>query len=196
MLLSLTTYISAQEIINNSADFQDPSIIRQQISEIESSPDFFLMNDVKIENIELYIPSEPRDIPEDADWIFEIPVDVKNISSAVEEIVVAVFVFKTEIHDTLMGRSFVRINLVNGAFNGNLIVGVSSERERMLEEYGYVINNSDAKFYHVQLRLLSSGESYFPRNYPAHPPFCMADASQPFRSLINGTLPDEYKSEQ
>jgi hypothetical protein len=194
--LTLTTYITAQEIINNSANFQEPSITKQQISEIESSPDFFLMNDVKIENMDLYVPTEPQDIPEDADWIFEIPVDVKNISSAVEEIVVAVFVFKTEILDTLIGRSFVRINLVNGAFTGKIIVGVSAERERMLEEYGYIINNSEAKLYHIQLRLSSSGESHFPRNYPTHPPFCMADASQPFRSFITGALPEAYKSEQ
>ena len=108
----------------------------------------------------------------------------------------AVFVFKTEIRDTIIGRSFVRIKLVNGAFDGKLIVGVNAERERMLEEYGYIIDNSEAKIYHIQLRLLASGESHFPRNYPAHPSFVMADASQPFRSLITGVLPEVYKSEQ
>jgi hypothetical protein len=135
------------------------------------------------------IPDSP-DIP-DADWVFEVPVSVSNISSEVQRLGCTCEVFKgillsSTIHGennwenkTSFGKNKIRIDLQDGAFQGTVYVGV--------EKKG---NYWEATHYTCWLYLIGPGPDHRwlvpTTNGPVTPEYIQMHSGHPFRPETYG----------
>ena len=86
---------------------------------------------------------DPSTVPEsvplsDADWVFSVPVDIKNMPAEVKGIYVYCYVFSIknrgakppfgheDVH--FYGRAEKTVPLTGGAYQGNVIIGVNAEK--------------------------------------------------------------------
>lgn len=90
------------------------------------------------QNLEAFDPStipESAPIP-DAEYVFEVPVDVKDLSSEVKGLGLHCEIFSWEHHDSwdpdddrstkwTWGDARLRLDLVDGSYNGNASIGVN-----------------------------------------------------------------------
>jgi hypothetical protein len=83
---------------------------------------------------------DPSTIPDaaptpEADWLFEVPIDVEGISPEVQQLGIKceVFRFATNVagdrFKDIAGRAKKKIDLENGAYHGNVLIGVRSRIE-------------------------------------------------------------------
>lgn len=81
---------------------------------------------------------DPSTIPDaaptpDADWLFEVPIDVEGISQEVQQlgVVCEVFEFWVDPYDpthtgkTTYGKNKKKIDLEHGAYHGNVLIGIN-----------------------------------------------------------------------
>jgi hypothetical protein len=95
--------------------------VNQQPQELADTTDYE-------QNLEVFDPSTIPESVANADWIFQVPVNVKNISNVVKEICIICRTLtksnkKREIK--VFGASKKNIQLVNGGFHGDVIIGVN-----------------------------------------------------------------------
>jgi hypothetical protein len=93
------------------------------------------LGDVQEEEPTFFDPgSMPDTVPlSDADWIFEVPINVAGISEEVDQIGIVCKIYKTEVKDTgsvwqlLRGKGKKKIDLESGSYQGNVVFGVQSK---------------------------------------------------------------------
>ncbi|MCF8111665.1 MAG: hypothetical protein K9J85_09280 [Desulfobacteraceae bacterium] len=136
---------------------------------------------------------DPDSIPDsvpvpDANWVFEVPIDVKNLPDNVQRLGITcrVFKFKSitlphEAQRITFGYAKKRVPLVNGAYKGNVIVGVKYDEE--LAHWGeHTPSPHKAEEYECKMYLIGPNNHWErPKNSQASPFWRQADPNQPFR---------------
>lgn len=159
--------ISAQEVQTTSGSVQESNIYDKMQTESDSlslNDLTDLVNQVPAEEWETFDPSaiyNSVDIQE-ADWAFEIPLSVNDIPSIVKYISVATVV-NGSLHSGRtyqLGRTVTKIKLVNGAFNGKILVGINYDRERLEKKFkGHDLpTEQNASSYGVYLTLVDPND--------------------------------------
>ena len=96
--------------------------------------------DIEGDDSEELTAFDPSTIPDaaptpEADWLFEVPIDVEGISEQVQQLGIKCEVFRFERHGgyyskNVFGDGKKKIDLQNGAYHGNVLIGINqSTRE-------------------------------------------------------------------
>lgn len=93
---------------------------------------------------------------------------------------------------TIFGTAGTRIELINGAYIGNIIIGVKYDPKNM-ENPGLPHNT---KRFLVGLYLSDGVSIKYPSRSQCTPLWRMADANQTFDTYDSGDIPERYGSEQ
>ena len=123
----------------------------------------------------------------DADWVFEIPVDVQGISQEARFIYIYSVVYMSELNEESglhtprsLGSSRKTVELENGAYQGDVLVGVNKRRTVTDAEAGQVA------YANIKLYLCTDIDcstfclpSTDPNKFPA---FCRMNPDRPFRT--------------
>lgn len=200
------SYTFAQEIKNTSSNTQESTIYDQMQ---EHSDTVILtpnqLEEILINELEAFdISTIPESVPmPEADWLFEVPVDVKNIPANVQNIGIKTIVhrWKSNVKKGTIdfGISQTKVKLVNGAYKGNVLMGVSYDEELVKRTSGREesIPPSGARGYVCILYVIGSDNSWIRTSKEqTSPAWGMADANQPFVGYFYGVLPREYGSEE
>lgn len=155
----------------------------EQLGDIqEEEPTYFDLNSI------------PDSLPiPDANWVFEVPIDVKNLPDNVQRLGITcrVFKFKSitlphEAQRITFGYAKKRVQLVNGSYKGNVIIGVKYDEE--LAQHGVWTDNAKippphkAEEYECKMYLIGPNNHWEkPKNFQASPFWRQADPNQPFR---------------
>ena len=206
VLLSGTSQTFAQEVQSTSSNTQESTIYDQmqvQSDTIVETPT--QLGDIPLEELEAFDPSTvPESVPiPEADWIFEVPISVKNIPANIQKLGVQVFVYRVgglNGYPIRFGISSTKVQLTNGAFDGNVIVGVSYDEELVIETREPnkgTLPPEKATKYNVNIFLVGPDNSWMrPSLKQVTPAYRIADASQPFIPWINESLPKNYTGNQ
>ncbi|MDM8538048.1 hypothetical protein QUF70_14930 [Desulfobacterales bacterium HSG17] len=122
------------------------------------------------QDLEVFDPSTiPESVPiPDADWVFEVPVDVKNLSDQVKEIVIRARVLTFVSGDRVtFGLAKKYVQLVDGAYKGNVMVGVKYDASTARHNASYnPFGNNDpwspdsAKEYECKIYLIGPNNKW------------------------------------
>ncbi len=139
----------------------------EQIGDIQEEPPSFL---------DLETIPESHALPI-ADWVFEVPLSVQNILENLEMwIICNTYNSYPNGGSQLIGRGRTQVPLVEGAYEGNVLVGVQWIEGRHTVAAG--------NYYYCAIYLCPSGqlaEAISPTTQQVHPSWRWADADQPFR---------------
>lgn len=202
ILYTGATHIWAQEVKTSTTNTQESTIydqMQEQSDSLVENPNH--LSDMPPEEWEAFDPSTVPEavlIPE-ADWVFEVPFDVKNISTNVGSVgaVVRIHVWSTKHGEITFGKSRAEVQLVNGAYNGKIIFGVKHDEESINSQIGYTLPPKRAKYYSLSLYLIGPDNTwYYPGKEQLSPPWRMADASQPFNAFYYLGIPETYSNKQ
>jgi hypothetical protein len=209
-LLLGISQVFAQEVKTTSNNPQKSTIYDQMQVQRDSHHETpHQLGDIQLKDLEeLGVYKDPSSVTnsvpmEEANWIFEVPVNVKNIASAIKHLVVLVHV---QYDDNItgyrlsLGRAKTVINLVNGAYEGNVIVGVPYD-EGLIELGGGDPDNYEpnlAKIYACYLMIQDpdTGDLWNAATVQCSPVYRMADPDEPFHIQSGGYIPKIGASDQ
>ena len=146
------------------------------------------LGDVQEEESTFFDPeSMPDSAPlSDADWIFEVPINVAGISEEIDQIGIVCKVYKTEVKDSgsvwqlLRGEGKKKIDLESGSYQGNVVFGVQSKLSPEIHD-----PPDDANRYTCWLYIVGpDGHWYSPTKKQisdTDPAFIQMDKNKPFR---------------
>lgn len=127
---------------------------------------------------------DPSTIPEsvefpEADFVFEVPVNVWNLDDELNEIYICCQLLTSD-ERTNLGLAINSAELIDGAFQGNVLVGVYFDPPENPERYSI----DQAKKYVCFLRVGNTdqdGDLYWPTTEPAHPIFRRMNPDKRFK---------------
>ncbi|MCF8028908.1 MAG: hypothetical protein K9K81_11130 [Desulfobacteraceae bacterium] len=142
---------------------------------------------------------DPETVPDsvpipEANWVFEVPLDVKNLPEAVQMLGITcrVFKFKSitlpgEAQRITFGYAKKRVQLTDGEYAGNVIIGVSYDPD--LAAYGAWGDDNartpgpeKAEEYECKMYLIGPDSNWEkPKQSQVSPPWRHADPDQAFR---------------
>ncbi len=133
---------------------------------------------------------EPESIPDSvpvpmADWVFEVPVDVKNLPGEVRDLMVYCLVMEGNKNDrnVLLGSGKKIVQPVNGAYQGTILVGVNISQDS--QDEGWSVHHADRCTCGLQLRGPDPGSGYIwvSPGISMSPPWRNADPNEPYRRV-------------
>lgn len=137
---------------------------------------------------------DPESIPDSvpvpmADWVFEVPVDVKNLPDEVQKIMVIcrVFVFNDG-RNHKIGENGKIVQISDGSCQKNVLIGLDYQRPDGFSADWLPGNNLS---YGCLMYLRGPGPDYrwaVPWDEKVTPPWRRADPDQPFRKYVDDTI--------
>jgi len=138
---------------------------------------------------------DPETLPDsvpipDAQWVFEVPVNVQNISSEVQRLGItclvatygAIYGSPTR---TECGYVKKRIDLVDGSYQGNVVIGMNYEQDDNEGSEGYLIDTTGyCEEYECKMYLIGPAPDHrwkVPVQGEVYPVWRWANPDRPFR---------------
>jgi len=205
IMLFLGVYrVCGQEVTTKKVDPQTTSTQNQaQTQNNVETQNTAELGDIYPEELEVFdVSTIPESVPiPDANWVFEVPVDVKNIPPEIKKIGISVLVckFMKDGKRVDFGQAQKRIDLINGAFSGSVIIGVEYSEDMVRgakKKYTGEFFPPDAEKYECWMYLISPENSWKkPSLKQVIPSWRMASPNNPFRWKTNPQpLPENYAS--
>ena len=137
---------------------------------------------------------DPDSIPDSvpipmADWVFEVPVDVKNLPDEVQKMMVICRVYHRYDRRTYkkVGENGKIVQINGGSCQKNVLIGLNYQRQDGM------VNSPPTNdlSYSCIMYLRGPGPEYkwaHPFDSKVSPPWRRADPDQPFRSIVDDTI--------
>lgn len=127
-----------------------------------------------------------------ADWVFEVPVDVKNLPDAVQELMVVCRVhgfYHGKWHE--IGENGKIVPIVDGSCQRDVLIGV-----KYLRKDGMPTNHPKRVEYRCRMYLRGPGPDHtwaLPEDAKVSPSWRWADPDQPFENTVSGAVPSHLE---
>lgn len=127
-----------------------------------------------------------------ADWVFEVPVDVKNLPGEVRDLMVYCWVMEDNKkgRNVILGNGKKIVQPVNGAYQGTVLVGVNISQDS--QDEGWSVHHADRCSCGLQLRGPGPESGYIwasPSMSMVSPPWRRADPNEPYRRAWHMEFP-------
>lgn len=180
----------SQEVTKSKVETQTTSNQNQAQTQTNlESQNTAELGDIQNEELEAFdVSTIPESVPiPDANWVFEVPVDVKNIPPEITKIVIQAIVFKfmKDGERVDFGKAQKRLDLLDGAFSGNVMIGVEYSEDMVRwakKKYTGEFFPPDAEKYECWMYLIGPDNSWKePSLKQVIPSWRMASPNNPFR---------------